>query len=588
MIKQTSSEKDHKTPFVQHIQEQVQGYQEAYSLSAGKAFMLWYGIEALSLSEDEAYEAASYDGGNDKSIDLFYVDDENERIVIAQGKFNAQCRYAPSVGEYLALVHATDWLQYPEDLHREGRPDLADAATDYKEALIKGYAVDFHFVYMGPSHRDVVASSTKFNSANIKAVPVRTSRVVDAIGLQQLHDEYIDASTRIGNATVNLHTEETFEQQGAYGKSLTATIAGEELQKLYAEHGDRLFDRNVRVYLGARTGSVNAGIQDTLNSNDRRNFWAYNNGITFICDRYEFDAIKGNLEIHNFSIVNGCQTTVSVARASKTAASEVEILVRFIAPSSDQVVDSIIRYTNSQTPIRLWDFASQDTVQKRLKREFAEEPNPFFYELRRGERGHLSAQERRTFNRGGKFHVITPDVLAQYLAAFRGLPVEAYRYKASLFTTHRETVFPSDLRIEEAIVAWLAGDAAEQVVKTAIADSKQFEDPHRSLILRRGAKLFTLAVMGTILTERNGEMYLVRVARSSASSTANRQRLSRYSTVALEWYIEAMQDLIAGGADLNSLIRSQDTFSRIRSKVKSRWRVQSLSTQWVDDVLPRI
>jgi hypothetical protein len=571
-----------------YIQEQVARYESTYSLSTGKAFMLWYGIEALNLTEDSAYEAASYDGGNDKSIDFFYVDESNERVVIAQGKFNAQGRYNPTAGEFLELVHTTDWLQNPESFEREGRPDLAEAARAYNEAIEAGASVDYHYVYMGPPNKEVVDASANFSNANLSAKPVRTARLVHLDSLRQIHEEYINAATRIGTATIKLIPNHTFQQQGSYGKSLTATVPGTELQKLYSVHGDSLFDRNVRVFLGTRSGTVNAGIRDTLASQDRRNFWAYNNGITFICDRYEFDDLTGDLSIHNFSIVNGCQTTVSVANSPHPVGSEVAILARFIAASDDQVVDSIIRYTNSQTPIRQWDIASQDNTQKRLQREFSQEPNPYFYELRRGETGHLSPDERRRFTRRNKFHVIRPDALAQYLAAFKGLPIEAYRYKTSLFTTHRETVFPSDIRVEEAIFAWLASDAAEQAVKDAISASQQHDEPRRSLILKRGAKLFTLAVMGVILAERNGATYLTRISRETASSNASRTRLSKYAVIAVEWYIEAMQDLIDNGADLNVLIRNQDTFSRIRSKVLTKWRVQSLSSQWVDDALPKL
>lgn len=571
-----------------YIPERVAQHRNTYGLSEGKAFMLWYGIEALGLSEDSAYEAASYDGGNDKSIDFFWVDDENKRVVIAQGKFQKDGRHKASTGEFHDLIHTTDWLRNPESFEREGRSDLAEAARAYIEAISNEYTIDYHYVYMGDSRREVVEACANFNNANISTMPIRTARVLHLEGLRQIHEEYINAATRIATATISLDPTKTFSQQGSYGKSLTATVPGTELQKLYSVHGDALFDRNVRVFLGSRSGSVNAGIRDTLASHDRRNFWAYNNGITFICDQYEFEESSGKLSIHNFSIVNGCQTTVSIAQGLNPAPSEVAILARFIAASNDQVVDSIIRYTNSQTPIRQWDMSSQDKTQKRLKAELATDPNPFFYELRRGETGHLLTEERRRFTRKGKLHVIRPDALAQYLAAFKGLPVEAYKYKTSLFTTHRETVFPSDLRVEEAIVAWLGGDAAAEAVKNAISEAKQQDLPKRSLILRRGGTIFTLAVMGTILAERNGAAYLTRIARETASSDANRKRLSAYATLAVEWYVEVMQDLIDSGTDLNTLIRTQDTFSKIRSKVLSKWKVQVLSQRWVDDALPKL
>jgi hypothetical protein len=571
-----------------YISEQVAQYESTYDLSTGRAFLMWYGIEAIGLSEDSAYEAASYDGGNDKSVDFFYVDDENERVVIAQGKFNRHGKSKPTDGDFLKLVHTTDWLQNPQAFDREGRADLAEAAREYSDALSRGYTVDFHFVYMGEPHKDVIDASYNFNNANVANTPVRTSRVIHVNGLLQIHDEHIDASARIETAAMSLSPEQTFQHRGQYGQSLTATIPGTELQRLYKVHGDALFDRNVRLFLGTRAGSVNAGIRDTLASMDRRNFWAYNNGLTFICDRYEFDKTSGVLTIHNFSVVNGCQTTVSVAQSSDPAPPEVAVLGRFIAATDANVVDSIIRFTNSQTPIRHWDIVSQDKAQKRWQEEFAEEPNPFFYELRKGETARLTADERRQFTRNGKFHVIKPEPLAQYLAAFKGLPVEAYRYKASLFTTHRETIFPADLRIEEAILAWLAGDAAEDAVKAAIADANERGEQVKSLILRRGAKLFTIAVMATILAERNGATYLSKITRESASSKANRQRLASYARLAVEWYAEIMQDLINAGTDLNVLIRTQDTFAKIRTKVVSKWKVQAMSPKWVDDALPKL
>ena len=56
-------------------------------------------------------------------------------------------------------------------------------------------------------------------------------------------------------------------------------------------HGDSLFDRNIRLFLGSHKGGVNAGIKETLETpTERPNFWAYNNGVTFICDDYDYDA----------------------------------------------------------------------------------------------------------------------------------------------------------------------------------------------------------------------------------------------------------------------------------------------------------
>ena len=91
--------------------------------------------------------------------------------------------------------------------------------------------------------------------------------------LRTIHEESINQSTRIASCEISLR--EFFEESGAYGEAIITTLDGDQLRELYEEHGDRLFDRNVRLFLGARKGGVNAGILETLDSSiERRNFWA--------------------------------------------------------------------------------------------------------------------------------------------------------------------------------------------------------------------------------------------------------------------------------------------------------------------------
>jgi AIPR protein len=131
-------------------------------------------------------------------------------------------------------------------------------------------------------------------------VPSRSCRVVHLPNLISEHTERIDQATRIGTATLICNPEHFFEEKGGFGKALVTSIDGDQLRKLYLKHEDRLFDRNVRLFLGARKGGVNAGIRDTIDSeSERPNFWAYNNGVTFVCDTYFLK--QGKLDLHNFS-----------------------------------------------------------------------------------------------------------------------------------------------------------------------------------------------------------------------------------------------------------------------------------------------
>jgi hypothetical protein len=71
---------------IKHIRDQMESFSNQFKLSTGQAFMMWYAIEGLELDQDTAYEAVSFDGGNDKSIDFFYIDKFYERVVFVPGK----------------------------------------------------------------------------------------------------------------------------------------------------------------------------------------------------------------------------------------------------------------------------------------------------------------------------------------------------------------------------------------------------------------------------------------------------------------------------------------------------------------------
>jgi hypothetical protein len=78
--------------FLKFLKLQIASLRSKYKLTEGKAFAMWFCLENLQLDEPEAYEAASLDGGNDKDIDLFWVDDETERVTIAAPRRRGQCQ----------------------------------------------------------------------------------------------------------------------------------------------------------------------------------------------------------------------------------------------------------------------------------------------------------------------------------------------------------------------------------------------------------------------------------------------------------------------------------------------------------------
>src|SRR6266853_6573700 len=184
-----------KDIFLKYLAKQVKQYRGEYSLSEGKAFGLWYAIDNLELEEDEAYEAVSFDGSNDKDIDFFYVDQEAERVLIAQLKFHAKGKYKGKKNELLGLIHTSDWLKDPESLERDGRADLAAAASEYIGAIGRGFSVEYIYAYCGSQNKEVDDAARQFNVSEAGNVPSRSCRVVHLDSLIAEHNERINQST---------------------------------------------------------------------------------------------------------------------------------------------------------------------------------------------------------------------------------------------------------------------------------------------------------------------------------------------------------------------------------------------------------
>lgn len=67
-----------------------------------------------------------------------------------------------------------------------------------------------------------------------------------------------------------------------FSRVLVGRISVTEIATLIERHGERLLERNIRRYLGLQGNRVNEGIRHTLMSEEKNNFYFYNNGITMI------------------------------------------------------------------------------------------------------------------------------------------------------------------------------------------------------------------------------------------------------------------------------------------------------------------
>jgi hypothetical protein len=247
-----------------------------------------------------------------------------------------------------------------------------------------------------------------------------------------------------------------------------------------------------------------------------------------------------------------------------------------------QLADSIIRYTNAQTPIRPWEMSARDKDQQRLRRELESLPSPWFYALRRGEFDALADKER--FGPADNRRVLPFPVSIQFLAAYQGLPVEAYKDKARIFTVHKERVLPPTVSAEEVLWAYHIGQAAIRVLSEIRRELAA--DERAQLILKRGAHFFATAISAHLIRDRNGHDFIARIDIARLNDKALGERLDKYARLALLWYVREISHQLEQGKELGALLRTPSTNDAIRKYVESRMAEERLAPLSLEEKLP--
>lgn len=124
-----------------------------------------------------------------------------------------------------------------------------------------------------------------------------------------------------------------------------------------------LFYDNVRDFQG--NNPVNQEILETLKAHALRDkFIVLNNGITIVAQ--SLTKIGTTFKLKDFQIVNGCQTS-HVLHSAVGSTDSVQIPLKLIVTSDQDVTNAIIKGTNRQTEVKIEAFESLNPFQKELE-----------------------------------------------------------------------------------------------------------------------------------------------------------------------------------------------------------------------------
>ena len=173
---------------------------------------------------------------------------------------------------------------------------------------------------------------------------------------------------------VNLPSLEIETESDEY-RSYLSYMKGDDLVKIYAQYGHKLFEQNVRTFLQFR-GNVNKGLKNTIEYNPEM-FFAYNNGITATASEVELNELGNIINMKNFQIVNGAQTTSAIYASSINKKNPVDVskvsvqmklsVVKNIDKQND-FVSKVSEYANTQNKVNKSDFFSNSPFHKEVKK----------------------------------------------------------------------------------------------------------------------------------------------------------------------------------------------------------------------------
>ena len=203
------------------------------------------------------------------------------------------------------------------------------------------------------------------------------------------------------------------DDNNPYVDTYIAIISGDVLAKIYNQYRTLLLEKNVRAFLRNKS-KVNQRIMSTI-KNKPEMFFSYNNGISTTASEVELKQngrVQYLTKLKDWQIVNGGQTTASIASAKNCDLTKVFVQMKVSVVKDkekyDDIVKDISRSANSQTGIKPSDFDSGEEflikLEKLSKEEFTPVSNTkWFFERMRGQytdiRGTLNKIEEDRFKK---------------------------------------------------------------------------------------------------------------------------------------------------------------------------------------------
>jgi hypothetical protein len=536
-------------------------------ITRDRAITAWYATTLLGVDEDEAIDAASVDGPEDAGCDFIYIDNDQEAIYVLQGYVSDRPERSAGIKKWNALTAAVANVRDPISFRHAGRIDIFERLVDID---LSSYALAFGLVTLA-AKSDQIARQRETTVRSKTYGPEATFFYETQ---ESLYDKFLIARAADRNVPEDTitFTGPVAEVKGDFGQAIVGAVPASELARLHGEYQNRLFEGNVRLFIGQRKGGINEKIVETAQSRPG-DFWALNNGITIVADSYE-GVTETKYIIRRFSVVNGCQTTVSLSRAidGLKEAGAAQVLVRVVGAKKALLTD-IVRFNNTQNPVKLSAVRLLDPIQESLRSAFT--AIGYSYAPKQEGAKVLKSPKR-----------IELDRITQYLAAMsEDTVLEAVAKKAELFDRSYKTIFPRGLKPERVLLAWLLAQEVESERANLLEACDAAVDPVMKAILGIHGTPWGIFVANAIVEHSGSDLSKLNLKKMDSAEF--RASLVKYAKKAMELYSEIAVNIVTTG-DIGANTRNELRVKPFLDKLKrtlslrmakaSTWKLAKLHT----------
>lgn len=421
------------------------------------------------------------DKSQDGGLDAYYIDQKNKKIYLIQSKFRTTESTFENkdieIDELLKMEYDRITRGEKVDCHGNKYNDkIINFQKELKDienisryeyrivvlANLKKY-IDYHVEKVIGNYTYEVFNYEK--TYNQLIYPICTSNYNNDISI------YMD----IRQKKISILSE-TFNLDIGNCKISVVFLPVREIAKTMNCYKNSLLKYNPRNYISISKSNVNKKIEKSIIKNESQEFAILNNGITIICDKFNYmentgSANKVQIGIDNPQIINGAQTSYTLSKIydskqDRNKLNNKKVMVRFIEVNLDNnfnkdsmeyksFIQKISDATNTQNKVDESDKKSnrpdQEKYQKYIYEKFG-----YLYERKVGEFDALLSNSN--INKGNIKHlIIDRSDLIRAKLAFDGKSRFAMHTKGDkLFTdSNLDHVFLDDSKYDEVFLAYM-------------------------------------------------------------------------------------------------------------------------------------